>query len=59
GVDHLVAGMDQESEEVRALAQLLHPHGMGKTFKVLVQQKNMGSVSLKGLQFRAFFDDVL
>lgn len=59
GVDHLVAGLDQESKEVRALAQLLHPHGMGKTFKVLVQQKKMENVSLKGLQFRAFFDDVL
>ncbi|MGD9851888.1 MAG: class I SAM-dependent methyltransferase [Nitrospirales bacterium] len=59
GVDHLVAELDQESKEVRALAQLLHPHGMGKTFKVLVQQKYMANVSLKGLQFRAFFDDVL
>ena len=58
-VDVLVADLDQESQEVRALAQLLHPHGMGKTFKVLVQQKNMGTLSLKGLRFRAFFDDVL
>lgn len=59
GVDDLVAKLDQESPDMRALAQLLHPHGMGKTFKVLVQQKNMGTLSLKGLRFKAFFDDVL
>jgi len=59
GVDDLVADLDQESPEIQALAKLLHPHGMGKTFKVLVQQKNMKAPSLKGLRFRAFFDDVL
>jgi len=59
GVDRLVAGLDQESPEMRALAQLLHPHGMGKTFKVLVQQKHMKMVSIQGLRYRAFFDDVL
>lgn len=59
GVDRLVEEWDQESSEVRALAQLLHPHGMGKTFKVLVQQKDMGNVSLQGLQYPAFFTDVL
>ncbi|MCA9477300.1 MAG: SAM-dependent methyltransferase, partial [Nitrospira sp.] len=59
GVDGFVAELDEESPAMRALAQLLHPHGMGKTFKVLVQQKHLEAVSLKGLRFRAFFDDVL
>ena len=59
GVDGFVAELDEESPAMRALAQLLHPHGMGKTFKVLVQQKHLEAVSLKGLRFPAFFDDVL
>jgi len=59
GVEKMVAGQDPESQAVQALSQLLRPHGMGTTFKVLVQQKGIESVSLQGLRYRAFFDDVL
>jgi len=59
GVEEMVAGQDPESQAVQALSQLLRPHGMGTTFKVLVQQKGIESVSLQGLRYRAFFDDVL
>jgi SAM-dependent MidA family methyltransferase len=59
GVDDLVGEGDPESPAVQALARLLHPHGMGKTFKVLVQQKNMDLPNIAGLRYKAFFDDVL
>ncbi len=58
GVEELVEHQDPESQDVKALAQLLRPHGMGKTFKVLVQQKGMGSFPVQGLRYRAFFDNV-
>ena len=59
GVEELVRDQDQESEDVRALAYLLRPQGMGKTFKVLVQRKGMKSFNFQGLRYPAFFDDVV
>lgn len=59
GVDEWVKDRDQESEEVKALAQLLRPGGMGKTFKVLVQQKALEHFFFQGLRYPAFFEDVL
>ena len=59
GVEELVRDQDQESEDVKALAHLLHPHGMGKTFKVLVQRKGMEPFTFQGLRYPAFFDDVV
>jgi len=59
GVEELVRDQDQESEDVKALAYLLRPHGMGKTFKVLVQQKGMEAFPIQGLRYPAFFDDVV
>ena len=59
GVETMVEDQDPESHEIQALSQLLRPHGMGTTFKVFVQQKGIASVSLQGLRYRAFFDDVL
>lgn len=59
GVEDLVRDQDQESEDVRALAHLLRPHGMGTTFKVLAQRKGMEPFALQGLRYRAFFDDVV
>ena len=58
-VEDLVRDLEQESPDVQALRQLLHPQGMGKTFKVLVQHKGMENVSLRGLRYRAFFDEVV
>lgn len=59
GVEELVQDQDPESPEIQALSQLLRPHGMGTTFKVFVQQKGIESLALKGLRYRAFFDEVL
>jgi SAM-dependent MidA family methyltransferase len=59
GVEELVRDQDQESEDVRALGHLLRPHGMGKTFKVLVQRKGMEPFPVQGLRYLAFFDDVV
>lgn len=59
GIEELVEGCEQESEAVRAAAQLLRPHGMGTTFKVLVQHKGIAVPALRGLRHRAFFESVL
>lgn len=59
GVEELVRGQDPESADVKALAYLLRPHGMGKTFKVLVQRKGMECFAFQGLRYPAFFDDVV
>ncbi len=59
GVEECVQDDDSESKEVQALSQLLRPHGMGTTFKVLVQIKGIEPTPLQGLRYRAFFDDVL
>ena len=59
GIEELVEGCDQESEAVRAAARLLRPHGMGTTFKVLMQHKGIVVPTLRGLRHRAFFESVL
>ncbi|MCY3727808.1 MAG: SAM-dependent methyltransferase [Nitrospira sp.] len=59
GIDELVKGWDQESAVVRAAARLLRPHGMGTTFKVLMQHKGIVVSTLRGLRHRPFFDAVL
>ena len=59
GIDELVRGCDQESAVVQAAAQLLQPHGMGTTFKILVQHKGLDISTLRGLDHRPFFDAVL
>ena len=59
GIDELVDGCDQESAEVQAAAQLLRPHGMGTTFKILIQHKGLDLATLRGLQQRPFFASAL
>ncbi len=59
GIEELVEGCDQESEAVRAAARLLRPHGMGTTFKVLMQHKGLDVSTLRGLRHRAFFESAL
>ncbi len=59
GVEEMIADQDPESKDIQALSQLLRPHGMGTTFKVLVQRKGLEPMALQGLRYRAFFDDVL
>ncbi len=59
GVEEMVVDLGAESKEVQALSHLLRPHGMGTTFKVLVQRKGIEEGPLQGLRYRAFFDDAL
>ncbi len=59
GVEEMVQDLEPSSSVVQSLSQLLRPHGMGTTFKVLVQQKAMEALSLEGLRYRAFFNDIL
>ena len=59
GIEELIEGCDQESEAVQAASQLLRPHGMGTTFKVLMQHKGLDVSTLRGLRHRAFFESVL
>ena len=58
-IDEMVAGHDQESNEVQAAAQLLHPGGMGTTFKVLIQHKGFVAPKLQALRYQPFFEHVL
>lgn len=49
------AGGDPErSDEFCAMRRLMDPLGMGKTFKVLVQEKGVHTPALSGLRFAAF-----
>lgn len=59
GIDELVQECDQESAVVQAAARLLRPHGMGTTFKILMQHKGVVVPTLRGLRHRPFFDAVL
>ena len=59
GIDELVRECDQESAVVQAAARLLRPHGMGTTFKILMQHKGIVVPTLRGLRHRPFFDAVL
>jgi SAM-dependent MidA family methyltransferase len=48
------AGGDPErADEFAAMRRLMDPQGMGKTFKVLVQEKGVPSRALSGLRFRS------
>ncbi len=59
GIDDMVAGYDQESDEVKAAIELLRPQGMGTTFKVLIQHTGLHIPTLQALRHRPFFDGVL
>lgn len=59
GIEELVRECGQESAVVQAAAQLLRPHGMGTTFKILMQHKGIAVSTLRGLRHRPFFDSVL
>ena len=59
GIDDMVAGFDQESDEVKAAVELLRSQGMGTTFKVLIQHKGVEVHILQALRHRPFFEHVL
>jgi SAM-dependent MidA family methyltransferase len=59
GVEDMIAKLAPESPEFRAALHLLRPEGMGRTFKILVQHKDMARPDLDGLKFKPFFGEAL
>lgn len=59
GIEDELHGLDPESPEYRHMIALLHPLGMGRTFKVLIQHKGLGKPELAGLRHKAFFESAL
>jgi SAM-dependent MidA family methyltransferase len=59
GIESAFAGVDPESSESAAMRALLRPDGMGTTYKVLIQHKDMPAPELDGLRSRPFFPDAL
>lgn len=58
-IENLLEDCTQEAEVVQSAIQLLRPHGIGTTFKILVQHKGINVDSLQGLQLRPFLDTAL
>ncbi|SLM47807.1 conserved protein of unknown function [Nitrospira japonica] len=59
GVEEMIGRLEPESPEFFAALHLLQPHGMGRTFKILVQHKAMTDPQLDGLTFKPFFGSAL
>ena len=59
GVEEMIGGLEPESPEFRAAIHLLKPDGMGRTFKILVQHKDIAQPVLDGLAFKPFFGTAL
>ncbi len=59
GIEEMIQEIGPDSEQGRAAAQLLHPAGMGRTFKILIQHKATDEPKLSGLRYRPFFHGVL
>lgn len=59
GIDAYCATLPDDAPELLSIAHLLRPHGMGTTFKVLLQAKGLGSAPLDGLRHSPFFDGSL
>ena len=53
-----IAEKTTESNE-ELIAQLIHPEGLGRTHKVLIQHTGMPAPVLSGLKYRPFFDSSL
>ena len=59
GIEAAFEAVDPESNEAAFMRRLLQPGGMGSTFKVLIQHKDMPVPALDGLKSRPFFLDAL
>lgn len=59
GAEQVLESLQPESPEFFAAIHLLRPDGMGRTFKVLVQHRNMPKPELDGLKFQPFFGSIL
>lgn len=55
GVEHMIEQLEQDSPAFKAAVHLLRPNGMGTTFKVLVQHKDIVNPELDGLKYKPFF----
>jgi SAM-dependent MidA family methyltransferase len=53
-----IAAKTTESNE-ESIARLIHPEGLGRTHKVLIQHTGMPAPTLSGLKYRPFFDSSL
>jgi len=58
-IEKAFEAVDPESNEAAFMRRLLQPGGMGSTFKVLIQHKDMPLPALDGLKSRPFFVDAL
>ena len=59
GVEEMIGELEAESPEFRAAIHLLKPDGMGRTFKILIQHKDIAQPVLDGLAFKQFFGTAL
>lgn len=62
GVESFLESLEPGSPEFQAVVQLLRPEGMGRTFKILIQQKGLpvdGARKLEGLTHQPFFGSIL
>jgi SAM-dependent MidA family methyltransferase len=62
GVESFLESLEPGSPEFQAVVHLMRPEGMGRTFKVLVQQKGLpanGVPRLEGLNHQPFFGSIL
>jgi len=59
GIAGEMEGMDPHGTEFNAMKRLIADSAMGKTFKILIQHKNLAPPVLRGLSFRPFFKDAL
>ena len=59
GVEEMIGQLDPESSGISGGASSLKPEGMGRTFKILVQHKDLEQPALDGLTFKPFFGSAL
>jgi SAM-dependent MidA family methyltransferase len=62
GVESFLESLEPGSPEFQAVVHLLRPEGMGRTFKLLIQQKGLptnGARKLEGLTHQPFFGSML
>jgi SAM-dependent MidA family methyltransferase len=59
GIEEMINRLEPESPPFRAAIHLLKPEGMGRTFKILVQHKEIERPELDGLAFKPFFGSAL
>ncbi|MBK9307715.1 MAG: SAM-dependent methyltransferase [Nitrospira sp.] len=59
GIEHMITQLEQDSPAFKAAVHLLRPNGMGTTFKVLIQHKDIVNPELDGLKYKPFFGEAL